>query len=163
MMKETTIDGVFLSVLKKDIATHPEVTELKQADGFAGNNAFQPGFGCQDLWLWPRFEPTAAGDAVVRPAQVAQQRGGIGDGLAVLGRGMPIAHGMDRIGRLDYVIVQVETGRITHLVIQHGFLLADQLLIPVSQVKSLGTHLALATGPAADWGVGNTLPARTSS
>jgi uncharacterized protein YrrD len=67
-------------------------------------------------------------------------RKGVDSDLELVEHGTPVIGIDGEMGKLDRVITDSDTGKVTHLVMRHGFLSADHTLIPVTLVEHIGEN-----------------------
>ena len=67
-------------------------------------------------------------------------RKGVEANLEVVAHGTPVIGTDGEMGKLDRVITDSESGKVTHLVMRHGFLSSDHTLIPVTLVEHIGEN-----------------------
>lgn len=61
---------------------------------------------------------------------------GLSPEQAVIGRGTPVRNAEGRVGEIDHVLVNAETGEITYLVVDQG-ITRYSLVVPISMVKTV--------------------------
>lgn len=124
----TTAEDIYLSISSGDLGNFPEFREVEYEVLASDNKTlFQ--------------DPYAAGslDTAKVPMVREKIRQGItSDDLLVVQQGTPVFNAAGKVGKLDHVITNEESGQITHLVVRQGTLFSEQLVIPVFMVEHVG-------------------------
>jgi hypothetical protein len=63
---------------------------------------------------------------------------GIDQTLELLKKGTPVRNTNGEVGKLDHVITDSVSNEVTHVVMRHGLLFPDHLVIPVSIITEIG-------------------------
>jgi uncharacterized protein YrrD len=74
------------------------------------------------------------------PMQQVTVHEGIDQTLALLKKGTPVRNARGEVGKLDHVITDADSNEITHLVMSHGFLFPDHVVIPATIVSEIGEN-----------------------
>jgi uncharacterized protein YrrD len=72
------------------------------------------------------------------PMQKVTIHEGIDQTLALLKKGTPVRNITGEVGKLDHVITDAESNEVTHLVMRHGLIFSEHLVIPVELVTEIG-------------------------
>lgn len=137
-----TIDLAISAGAVDDYPQYREETIEVPAEGGSGGSSSWAGGGAYQV-------PTAL------PMARQKVRYGIPDERAVLERGATVTANDGRAGKLDHLMVEAETGAITHLVLQQGTLFPSRRVIPADMIESVShsgiflhaTHDELETLP----------------
>jgi uncharacterized protein YrrD len=71
------------------------------------------------------------------PMQKITMHEGIDQTLALLKKGTPVKNMNGEVGKLDHVITDAGRNEVTHLVMRHGLLFPDHLIIPVGMITEI--------------------------
>jgi uncharacterized protein YrrD len=72
------------------------------------------------------------------PMQKVTIHEGIDQTLELLKKGTPVRNTNGEVGKLDHVITDSVSNEVTHVVMRHGLLFPDHLVIPVSIITEIG-------------------------
>jgi osmotically-inducible protein OsmY len=126
-------EHVQLTINQAELENYPEYREVelkKPAPGW--DQKYHEG----QTRCWISEYGAACKEAVV-PMVRQRLHEGITSGRDVVERGTPVLHLEKRIGRVDHVLVNPETGAITHLVVRKG-LIPYYPVVPVDEITEVG-------------------------
>ena len=143
LLKEAHVVPVEVVTAATDEAIHLSLTtgELQQSTPYKEKHYEVPIEGGQ----YGRY---STGDVVLNsqgsvvaphvPMQKVTIHEGIDQTLELLKKGTPVRNVNGEVGKLDHVITDAESNEVTHLVMRHGLLFPDHLVIPVEIVTEIG-------------------------
>lgn len=127
-VEEATDEGIRLNIRSDDLQNYREYQEVEYEAPLAGGVGAGP------------MVATSYGPQPVSAAAVPYRekiRVGIDDNLEVLRRGTAVQNDSGRIGHLDHVLADADSGEITHLVVREGLLMTHTIAIPIDLVRYL--------------------------
>ena len=117
-----------------------------------------PGWGHEEDYriehrkFWPGFYGIKVGEPAV-PVRERTIKKGVSVDEAVIGRGTPVRHVIEELGTVDHLLVERETGKISHLVMKERQTLGNYVVIPASQIKDFyeeGIDVSVSADELAD-------------
>ncbi|MCI0398802.1 MAG: PRC-barrel domain-containing protein [Chloroflexi bacterium] len=146
LVKATTADDITLTINSEELATYPEYKEFAVAVA-PGGRVRQPAkpaaVPSADV-VTPNLQPGRRPLPSNYPLVHEEIHEGVASGLIMIERGTPLKNHNGAVGKLDHVVVDADTGRITHLISHHGLVSGDELAIPASlidRISETGIHL----------------------
>ncbi|HEX6386047.1 MAG TPA: BON domain-containing protein [Anaerolineae bacterium] len=128
VVETATAEEIHLSINSDELGNFREYREVEyEAPAPGGNASFQ--------------EPYAGMPLNVSKVPMVREkvREGISsDELIVVQQGTPVSNAKGKVGKLDHVLSAEDSNEITHLVVRHGALFGELLVIPVSMVEHVG-------------------------
>ncbi|MCB0164312.1 MAG: hypothetical protein KDI79_08810 [Anaerolineae bacterium] len=129
LVEEVTDEQIRLSISSDDISRYPnyQVTEFEEPAEIPGQqpvNVISP-FGVQTV-----TEPAV-------PMVKRKITRGIEAGRQVIEAGMKVSNDDGVVGKVDRVILDPVTGKITHIVIDQGLIVSNLTIIPIAIVESI--------------------------
>ena len=129
LVENVTDEQIYLSIPSDDISRYPayRVTEFEEPAEIPGQpsaSVISP-FGVQTI-----TEPAV-------PMVKRKISQGIEAGRQVIDAGMTIRNDEGIIGKVDRVIIDPITGKITHIVINKGLIVSNLTIIPIAIVESI--------------------------
>jgi osmotically-inducible protein OsmY/sporulation protein YlmC with PRC-barrel domain len=135
-MVERTSDGdVYLAISGDALEAYPEYREVEFKEPAPGVKAGVYDKG--DVRCWQGAYRVVCTKPVI-PMVRKQIYKGVDANLVVIERGMPVKNAQGTVGEVDHLLVDAESGEITHLVVRKG-LIPYYPIIPISEVKGVST------------------------
>lgn len=134
---ETTADRIVLAVGREELEGYPEFREtaFRIAPDWEEHLAhFSRAEVPTTAVLIPGPTESTASSEVVDE----KVREGVSLDLNLVARGTTVRYGQEELGKLDHVIVDAESGRVTGLVVRHGTLVPRRAVIPAAAVDEVG-------------------------
>lgn len=135
-VERTTGQAIYLSASSDEMEDYPEYREVdfrKAAPGWGQVKQYK----AEHTRCWA----SPWGPLCQEPAFVPMVRQRIHENipstLEVIERGTPVFNAMGKIGKVDHVVVDRETGEITHLVVRKG-LIPEHPIVPASAIENVG-------------------------
>ena len=126
-------EGIHLTISSEELSSYPEYKEIAFRE--PAPDVAAGGYGGGNVRCWQGGYSLACEDPVV-PMVRRRIREGISSELAVIERGTPVRNAQGDVGRVDHVLVNPESGAITHLVIRKG-LVPYYPILPVSHIREV--------------------------
>jgi uncharacterized protein YrrD len=124
---------IYLSVSVDNLPYYPEYREVEfTAPAPAAAGEYSPG----NVQCW-RVEYTVACPEPVTPVVHREVHEGVPPEMAVIERGTPVVNKYGPVGRVDHLLIDAESGELTHLVIRRG-LLPYHPILSMSEVERVG-------------------------
>jgi osmotically-inducible protein OsmY len=133
VVEDAVEDHVQLTINRAELENYPKYREIefqKPAPGW--DQRYHE--GQTRCWI---SAYGAACEEVVVPMVRQRLHEGITSGRDVVERGTPVLHLEERIARVDHVLVDPETGQITHLVVRKG-LIPYYPVVPFDKITAVG-------------------------
>lgn len=133
----TSNGDVYLDIAGDALEAYPEYREIEFQEPAPGVQAgvYRKG----DVRCW-QGGYTLACDNPVIPMVKKQIHQGVDSDLAVIERGTLVKNAQERIGQVDHLLVDVESGKVTHLVLRKGFIPYHPIL-PISEVTGVSNEV----------------------
>jgi sporulation protein YlmC with PRC-barrel domain len=126
---QTTPDLILLRATREEAARTPPFTEVDDFEpgGVAGT------YSAGGVLLWPYADPLSGPEPLLVEHEL------IPAGEEAIGRGTAVEACDGRVGRVDDLLVDPATGRVTHLVLREGHLWGQRdVRIPVEAIEEIG-------------------------
>ena len=142
LLKEAHVVPVEEVTSATDEAIHLSLTtgELQQSTPYKEKHYEVPvesgqygGYGRGDVLVNPQGSVIAPHV----PMQKVSMHEGVDQTLELLKKGTPVKNVNGEVGKLDHVITDAESNEITHLVMRHGLIFSEQLVIPVEIITEI--------------------------
>jgi uncharacterized protein YrrD len=132
---EASGNEIWLSISAEELAALPEFreTEFRVAPNWE-----------EHLAHLNRSEVPTTAVVISSPTQATpyvteeKVREGVEDELNLVKRGTTIRNLERELGKLDHVIVDAESGRVTDLIVRHGALMPRRVRLPVAAISDIG-------------------------
>jgi sporulation protein YlmC with PRC-barrel domain len=129
LVGQTTPDLILLRATRQEAARTPPFTQVDDFEPGGQTDAYPTG----GVLLWPYAGPMAGPE----PLLIEQEL--IPPWEAAIGRGTAVEASDGRVGRVDDLLVDPATGRVTHLVLREGHLWGQRdVTIQVEAIAELG-------------------------
>ena len=129
LVEDVTEEQIRLAIPSEQLSRYPiyEVTEFEEPAEVANR---QPAAGVSPLGLQTVTEPVA-------PMVKRKIRRGIEEGRQVIEAGMSVNNSEGVVGKVDRVIIDPITGKISHIVLKRGLVISNLTIIPIAIMDSI--------------------------
>lgn len=126
-------DDIYLGLSSEDLSDYPEyrVTEFEEPAPEAQAGRYDR----NDIRCWMGRYRMACREPVV-PMVRRQLHEGVSRKRAVIERGTPVRNKQAAVGEVDHLLIDPESGQVSHLVLQKG-LLPYHPILPISKVEAV--------------------------
>lgn len=131
LVERTRNGDVYLGTDQNALQAYPEYREVEFTEPAPGVKAGLYDKG--DVRCWQSGYRMACEEPVI-PLVKKRIHVGVDADLAVVERGTPIVNSQGRIGKVDHLLADAETGEISHLVVRKG-LIPYYPILPISAVR----------------------------
>ena len=129
-----THDGeLYLDISREAFNAHPEYREVEFEEPAPGAEAGRYDLG--DVRCWQDPYRLACPEPVI-PMVKKRIHAGVDADLAVVERGTPVVNHQGRVGRVDHLLVDAESGEISSLVVRRG-MIPYYPILPISAVRQV--------------------------
>lgn len=132
-VERTNEDEVYLSLSAEELDAHPEYREVEYTQPSAG--VYESG----DVRCYNNTY-TYACDLPVVPRVRHETHPGVDADRAVVGRGTRVLNAQGEVARVDHVLIDPESDKITHLVLRRG-LVPRYPILPIEEVDEFGDEV----------------------
>ncbi|HEY66416.1 MAG TPA: BON domain-containing protein [Caldilineae bacterium] len=133
VVEKSDDQGVYLRISSQELKNYPEY-KVEEFTVPAPDWESGLGYSSEDILHWYIRYGTVAPSVEVRPMIRQRVQKGIDPNETVIGRGTRVHDAEGTIGHIDHLLVNKETGEITHLVLRKG-IFPRRLVIPIDMVK----------------------------
>jgi osmotically-inducible protein OsmY len=133
LVDHTSNGDVHLAISGDSLEAYPEYREVEFKEPAPGVKAGV--YDRRDIRCWPSAYRMACPEPVV-PMVKKRIHEGVDADLAVVERGTPVKNAHGTVAEVDHVLVDAESGEITHLVVRKG-LIPYYPIVPVSEVEAV--------------------------
>lgn len=130
-VKRATEQGVRLSFSREALRE-----QVKYEEGIIEQPEADQDYRIEHRRFWPGLYGIQVGEPSMTIPRLKIKKG-ISADKAPLGRGTLVHHHLEELGTLDHLLVEQETGKITHLVMKRHHTLGDYVVIPAAKVKEI--------------------------
>jgi len=139
VMESATEENVYLSINSNELDQYPEYRVIEYEEPVTGLEQ-------QSTPIVTPYGMQGALDPVV-PMVKKKIREGIG-GQKVIERGMHVKSTDGTFGKVDHVLMNLESKEVTHLVVRRGMIFSDHVVIPISMIEEVREDSIFVTGTA---------------
>ena len=141
-VERATGQGVQLTLDKAALQAQVEYEEKeieKPAPGWGEREAYR----IEHRSFWPGLYGIRIGEPGV-PIEEIEIQEGLEAEEQVIGRGTPVLHVLEELGMVDHLLVDRETGELSHVVIEESQTLGNYVVIPRARIENVhedGIHV----------------------
>jgi uncharacterized protein YrrD len=140
LVERATEESIYLSISTAEVEDYPGYYVMEYDEPVTGLE-YQT---AKVVTPYGAYGPTEATVPMIR----RKIREGIVSGQQVIEEGMPVNDLHNAIGKIDRVVVDGGSEKITHLVVHRGLIFKDQLSIPFSMIENIGKDRIFVSGLA---------------
>jgi sporulation protein YlmC with PRC-barrel domain len=132
---EATADRIELSVAADEFERYPEYDEDEYWAPRRLPSNQEELWSRSVIWMQPYQTASVLFRESVTPQEEIEDREGVDVDQSVMGGGTPVRNAAGEIGEVDHLLVDLDSGNITHLVVEKGVLEEDYVVIPYDVVQ----------------------------
>ncbi len=135
VVSDATDERIQLRISSRELSNYP-IYRVEEFEVPAPDWRPSKGYGADEIVFWSLPYGLAVSMNDVRPMIRQRVQKGIDPNETVIGRGTRVYNAEGTVGHIDHLLVNKDTGEITHLVLRKG-LFPRRLMIPIEMVKSI--------------------------
>jgi uncharacterized protein YrrD len=135
VVDRATAEGVVLTIPSQDLPGYPEYKEARFTEAVSRAWSGGGSYSKDDVRCWQGSYLLACQNPV-EPRVRKEVETGISSELAAIERGTRVINTYGTVGSVDHVLVDPETGEITHMVVRRG-ILPYYPIVPVAEIEGI--------------------------